>query len=74
MAHPSPTPSPCSEKRRLLLRFTAAIAEYRRLQSKQIRGLLRGEDFPLETEIEEALDRRQRTRHEVMDHRLKHGC
>ena len=70
----APAPVPCSEKRDLTMRFTAAVQEYNRLQTEQIKALLRSEGFLLETEIAQAMERRERTKYAVMEHQLRHGC
>jgi phage shock protein A len=70
----APAPIACSEKRRLIMRFTAAIAECNSLQEKQIAALLRGDGFLLETLIEEALERRNQTKYAVIEHQRQHGC
>jgi hypothetical protein len=67
-------PVPCSEKRGLIMRFTAAVQNCNQLQSEQIKALLRGEGFFLETEIAQAMERRERTKYAVMEHQLRHGC
>jgi hypothetical protein len=56
------------------MRFTAAVQECSRLQAEQIKTLLRGEGFLWETEIDQAMERRQRTKYAVMEHQLRHGC
>jgi hypothetical protein len=56
------------------MRFTAAVQECNRLQTEQIKGLLRGEGFLLETEIAQAMERRERTKYAAMEHQLRHGC
>lgn len=70
----APAPIACMEKRRLIMRFTAAIAECNKLQKEQITALLRGDGFLLETQIEEALERRNQTKHAVIEHQQQHGC
>jgi hypothetical protein len=56
------------------MRFTAAIAECNKLQKEQITALLRGDGFLLETQIEEALERRNQTKYAVIEHQQQHGC
>jgi hypothetical protein len=70
----APAPVPCSEKRDLIMRFTAAVQECNRLQTEQIKALLRGEGFSCEPEIAQAMDRRERTKYAVIEHQLRHGC
>jgi hypothetical protein len=70
----APAPVPCSEKRGLIMRFTAAVRECNRLQTEQIKAVLRGEGFLLEAQIAQAMERRERTKYAVMEHQLRHGC
>jgi hypothetical protein len=56
------------------MRFTAAVQECNRLQTEQIKALLRGEGFLCEPEIAQATERRERTKYAVMEHQLRHGC
>jgi len=61
----APAAVPCSEKRDLIMRFTAEVRECNRLQDEQIKALLRGEGFMLETQITQATERRERTKYAV---------
>ena len=70
----APAAVPCSEKRDLIMRFTAEVRECNRLQDEQIKALLRGEGFMLETQITQAAERRELTKYAVMEHQLRHGC
>jgi len=70
----APAISACAEKRGLIMRFTAAVEECNRLQDKQIKALLRDEGFSLETQIAEAMERRDRTKYAVIKHLQEHGC
>ena len=56
------------------MRFTAAVRECHRLQTEQIKAILRGEGFLLETQIAQAMERRERTKYAVMEHQQRHGC
>jgi hypothetical protein len=56
------------------MRFTAAVEEYNRLQSDQIKALTAGDGFILETEIAQATERRARTKYAVLEHERAHGC
>jgi hypothetical protein len=70
----APAMHACAEKRRLIMRFTAAVEECNRLQTKQTSALLRGEGFLWETQIAQAMERRDRTKFAVMGHQQEHGC
>jgi hypothetical protein len=70
----APAPVPCSEKRGLIMRFTAAVQECNRLQAEQIKALLRSEGFLLESDIAQAMERRERTKYAVLQHQQEHGC
>jgi hypothetical protein len=69
-----PAPVACVEKYRLLKKFAAAVSDYHRMQSFQLAGLLKGDEFSFEEEIRKAAERRDAAKYAVLAHQDEHGC
>jgi len=70
----APPATVCPKKQRLLQEFTSAVSDHHRMQSAQLAGILRGEDFPFEKEIAEAAARRELAKYAIIAHQQEHGC
>jgi hypothetical protein len=72
-----PEPSPiiaCPEKKRLLEEFARAVSDFNRMHSAQFAAALKGEDFPFEKELDEAMTRKLKAKDAVLAHQEEHGC
>ena len=69
-----PAPVRCLEKERLLLDFTAAVSEYHRIQTAQLRSVMEGKGFQFENEVRDARMRRDNAKYAVLAHQDEHGC
>ena len=64
----------CIEKRRLLQEFAHAVSEFNRINSAQVAAVMRGEDFPFQMELADALDRKEQAKYAILAHQEQHGC
>ena len=69
-----PTADYCSAREVLIKAFVQAVSDYNFLQKKQLRAVLRDQSFPLEQEIAEARERRDRAKEAILTHRRMHDC
>jgi hypothetical protein len=70
----APAPAHCAVKQKLLSEFTRAASECNRMQSAQIKSLVKGDGFMFELEMSNARDRRDEAKYAILAHQAEHGC
>ena len=64
----------CSEKKRLLEEFTAAVSEYLRMESAQVLAVVRSGERLFAAELEAAHQRKETAKQAIREHQKLHGC
>ena len=70
----SPIPIACIEKKRLFDAFAHAVSEYNRMNTAQLRAVMRGDGFQFTEQVADAGQRKDEAKYAILKHEQEHGC